>query len=75
MADVGRILIVAGVVSVVAGLVLVFGSRVPFLASLGRLPGDLVFRRGGTTVYIPIVTSILLSLILTVVLSIIARRS
>jgi hypothetical protein len=75
MADLGRVLIVAGVVLAVVGLALVYGGRVPFFSSLGRLPGDLIIRRGGTTIYLPIVTSILLSLVLTIVFSLIVRRS
>jgi hypothetical protein len=74
MTDLGRLLIVAGAVLIAAGLVLTYGGRVPFLSSLGRLPGDLVFRRGGTTIYVPIVTSIVLSLLLTLVLARVARR-
>jgi hypothetical protein len=66
----GRALIVLGVVLVVAGLVLVFAGRVPFL---GRLPGDLLIRRDGVTIYIPIVTMLLLSLVLTIILNLIFR--
>ena len=53
-----RILIVAGIVLIVAGLALKAG--VP----IGRLPGDLVFRRGNATFYIPIVTCLLISVVL-----------
>jgi len=42
---------------------------VPF----GRLPGDLVYRRGNATVYFPLVTSIVLSLLLTLLLSLFRR--
>jgi len=58
----------------IVGLILAFGSRVPFLGSLGKLPGDIVYRRGNTTIIIPIVTSLLLSLILTLLLNLIFRR-
>lgn len=61
MSELGRPLIVAGAVLLIAGLVLTFGPRIP---GLGRLPGDLVFRRGNTTVYFPIVTCLVLSLVL-----------
>jgi hypothetical protein len=56
-----RLLIVAGVVLIVAGLLVKFG--VP----LGRLPGDIVIRRGGSTFYFPIVTCILASVVLSVI--------
>jgi hypothetical protein len=59
---------------VVAGGVLLLAGRVPFLGWLGRLPGDLVLRRGPVTVYVPIITSIILSLILTLILNLFLRR-
>jgi hypothetical protein len=61
MSEMGRPLIVVGAVLVVVGLVLAFGPRIP---GLGRLPGDVVWRRGGTTVYFPVVTCLVLSLVL-----------
>jgi hypothetical protein len=61
MSEIGRPLIVVGAVLLVVGLVLTFGPRLPLL---GRLPGDIVWRRGGTTVYFPIVTCLVLSLVL-----------
>jgi hypothetical protein len=64
MADLGRILIVLGVALLVVGLALTF---LPGLR-LGRLPGDIVIRRQNWSVYIPIVTSLLLSLVLTLLL-------
>jgi hypothetical protein len=65
MPEIGRILLVVGGVLLVLGLVLTFAGRVPFL---GRMPGDLVYRRGNFTLYLPIVTSIVLSLLLTAIL-------
>jgi hypothetical protein len=65
MPETGRILLVVGGVLLVLGLVLTFAGRVPFL---GRMPGDLVYRRGNFTLYFPIVTSIVLSLLLTAIL-------
>ena len=61
MPEVGRALLVLGAFLVVVGLVLTFAGRVPFF---GRLPGDIVWRRGNTTFYFPLATSILLSLLL-----------
>ena len=65
MSDLGRLLLVVGVVLVILGLVLTFAGRVP---GLGRLPGDIVHRRGNVTFYFPLATSLLLSLLLTAVL-------
>jgi hypothetical protein len=63
----GRLLIVVGLVVAGAGLLIVFG--VP----LGRLPGDVVIRRGNATFYFPLGTSILVSVILTVLFAILRR--
>jgi hypothetical protein len=67
MAPLGRLLILAGIVLVVLGLVLVLADSAGFLR-LGRLPGDIVYKRGGFSFYFPIVTSILLSILLTLLL-------
>ena len=70
MSELGRWLMLAGAgLFVVGALVALFGSALPF----GRLPGDLRFGSGNVRVYVPIVSMILLSLILTVVLNIIIR--
>jgi len=66
MDSVGRALVVVGLVVLALGLVLTFADRLPLV---GRLPGDLTFRGDGWTVYAPIATSILLSIVLTVALS------
>jgi len=67
MADVGRILIFFGVLFVVIGGVLMLFGRF-------HLPGDITFRSGNVTLYIPIATSIILSVILTVVLNLLFRH-
>jgi len=64
--DIGRALIVAGAVLIVLGLLLGVAGRVPWI---GRLPGDIVIRRGNFTFYFPLATAILLSLILTLLFS------
>jgi hypothetical protein len=58
----GRLLIVAGLVLAGLGLLLTLGGKVP---GLGRLPGDIVVERGSFRLYLPLATSLLLSLILT----------
>jgi hypothetical protein len=70
MSDIGRVLIVVGVVIVALGLLLTLAGRVPWL---GRLPGDIVYRHGNLTFYFPLATSILLSLLLTLLLWIFRR--
>jgi len=66
----GRLLIVVGLVVVLLGGVLALGGRL----GLGHLPGDIVFRRGRVRVYLPIATSILVSVVLTLVLNALLRR-
>jgi hypothetical protein len=63
----GKLLLVAGLV--IAGIGLLMMAGIPF----GRLPGDIVIRRGSSTFYFPLVTSILLSIILTVLLAVLRR--
>ena len=74
LASLGRLLLIAGVLLALVGGLILLGPRLPGLGWLGRLPGDLVFRRGPVTVYVPIVTSILLSLLLTLILALFFRR-
>jgi hypothetical protein len=75
MADVGRMLVLLGVLLIVVGGVLwlggAFGGKVPFL---GRLPGDVYVERGNWSFYFPLTTSILLSIALTLVLAFLFRR-
>jgi hypothetical protein len=67
MQDIGRLLLVFGVLlAVIGGALMLFGRF--------HLPGDLTFRRGGVTVYVPIATSIILSILLTVVLNVVFRH-
>ncbi len=61
-----QMLMVAGVLLFLLGLALLLSGKLPWL---GRLPGDIVWRRGNTTVHLPIVTCLLLSLLLTALLS------
>lgn len=68
--ELGRILLIIGVVLVVVGGLAVLGVRLPF----GRLPGDIAIEgeRGGF--YFPIVTMIIVSVVLTVLFNIFLRR-
>ncbi len=53
-----------GVVIVVIGLVLWFSDRIPWL---GRLPGDILIKREKVTIYFPIVTMVVLSILVTII--------
>ncbi len=67
----GRMLILIGVVAIVIGAIFVLFGRVPWI---GRLPGDIIIKRGNFTFYFPIVTMLLLSLILTILFNLIGRK-
>jgi hypothetical protein len=71
--NLGKMLITVGVIFLVIGALLLFSDRLPFLR-IGRLPGDVVYRRGNFTFYFPVVTSILISLFLTLLFWIFGRR-
>jgi hypothetical protein len=65
-------LIVVGLGIVVLGLLVTLAAKLG-LPGLGQLPGDLVWRGKNSTVYFPIVTCILLSILLTLAFSIFNR--
>jgi hypothetical protein len=60
--SIGKILIICGVVLVVLGLILILGDKIPWI---GRLPGDIYIKREKFTFYFPLMTSIIISLLLT----------
>ena len=67
MADVGRLVLVFGVLLVIVGGALMLFGRF-------HLPGDITLRSGNTTVYIPIATSIVISIVATIVLNLVLRQ-
>ena len=67
MGDVGRLLLVFGVLLVVIGGALMLFGRF-------HLPGDLTFKSGSVTVYIPLATSVVLSVVATIVLNLVFRQ-
>jgi len=71
MAQLGRLMIVFGLILAAAGVGLVLLGRTNL--PLGRLPGDIVYRGKNTTFYFPLVTSILLSVAISIVLHVIGR--
>ncbi len=66
----GKLLIIVGVLFVVVGLIMLVGGRFPFG---GKLPGDIIIKKDNLTVYIPIATMILVSILLTVILNLFRR--
>lgn len=63
----GKFLVIIGVLLVVAGLLLMAGARFSFFG-LGRLPGDIAYKGKNVQFYFPLVTCLLLSVVLTLVL-------
>jgi hypothetical protein len=74
--ELGKLLLVFGVVLVLVGVLLTLGASRSFgsLGRIGRLPGDILIRRENFTFYFPIVTSLLLSVILTLLFWLLGRR-
>jgi hypothetical protein len=66
----GRGLILLGLVIVVIGGVILLAGRLN-LPFVGRLPGDILWRRGNVTVYFPLVSCLVASLVLTVLLNLV----
>ncbi len=70
MTEIGRWLIGIGILLVVIGLVFMVSGRLPWL---GRLPGDILIERDNLTIFIPLGTMLVVSLILTIIANVIAR--
>jgi len=66
----GKLLVLLGGLLVVVGILLIFADRIPFL---GKLPGDIVYRKGNFTLYVPIVTMLVISILLTIILNLFRR--
>ena len=67
MAPLGRLLILVGIILLILGLILAYSNFLSFLR-LGRLPGDISYRRGHFSFYFPLTTCIVLSIIFSLIL-------
>ena len=67
--QIGKILLGIGGIIALVGVVFLLGGRI----GLGRLPGDIIIRRENLTVYFPITTMIIVSIILTLIFSLFRR--
>ncbi len=63
----GKLLVVVGLLIAAVGVLVMLGLPI------GRLPGDIYYRRGNTTFYVPLTTSILVSLVLTLLFALFRR--
>jgi hypothetical protein len=70
VSDLGRWLIALGVLLVIVGVVFLLAPKIPWL---GKLPGDISFKRGNVSFYFPLGTCILISIILTLLLYLFRR--
>jgi hypothetical protein len=70
MNELAKGLILLGVVLISAGLILLFLQKVPFL---GKLPGDILIKRGNFSFFFPLATSIVASLLISLILWVIAK--
>ena len=68
--QIGKFLLIIGTVIVVAGLILIFAGKSGFL---GKLPGDIIIRKGNFTFYFPFVTFLLISIVITVIVNLFIR--
>lgn len=71
MTEIGKLLVWLGLVMAGVGLVLLLATRTHL--PLGRLPGDILYRGKHTTFYFPLMTSILLSVVLSVIFYVIGK--
>jgi len=69
--ELGKLLVVLGMLLVAAGIVVMLMVRMNL--PLGRLPGDFLYRGKNTTVYFPLATSVVVSVVLSILLYVVSR--
>jgi hypothetical protein len=70
MSEIGKILLILGGIIIIIGLVLTFSNHIPFL---GKLPGDIVVKKGNFSFYFPLVTFLIISIVLTIIINVVLR--
>jgi hypothetical protein len=73
MAPLGKAIVVIGLILIACGCGIWTAASIPFLARLGRLPGDILVRRGNFTFYFPLMTSIVISVVLSLLFALMRR--
>jgi hypothetical protein len=71
MNELGKVLLLMGLSLFLLGLLMLYIDKLPF--GLGRLPGDIIIRKDSLTIYIPIATSLLVSILLSLLFAFIKR--
>lgn len=69
MSSLGKMLLMMGIVLMLIGGILIIGERF----GLGKLPGDIFIQKGNFTFFFPIVSTLIISLLLTLILNILKR--
>jgi hypothetical protein len=70
MTEIGRWIVIFGIVLVIVGALVMVAGKLP---GIGKLPGDMVWKRGDFTLYAPIGTMVVVSVVLTLILNVVAR--
>jgi hypothetical protein len=77
MAALGKTLIFVGLLIAICGgglwILSSVGPSLPILGRIGRLPGDIYIKRGNFTIYFPLMTSIIASIVLTIIFALLKR--
>ena len=68
---IGKSLIFFGILLIGIGILVLFGSRIPWF---GRLPGDIMIKKENFTFYFPLTTSILISVVISLILFLFTKR-
>ena len=71
LTDIGKLLIVFGIILILLGLVFTFAGKIP---QLGKLPGDIAIHKKGLDIYFPLATSLIISFLLTIIINIFFRH-
>ena len=70
-----RFLVSTGLLIIVTGLLVHMGIEVPYFGWIGKLPGDLIIRKPHLTIYFPLATALLISIVLSLVYSALFKSS
>ena len=65
MVGFGKILVIVGLLLAILGLIFIFGNKIPFI---GKLPGDIAVERRNYSVYFPVTTCIIISIVVSFIL-------
>lgn len=67
----GKFLILFGAILILIGIIFIFGNKIPYI---GKLPGDILYKKDNFSFYFPLATCIILSILLTLILNLLLRK-